>query len=180
MHARPHHAGSPHYRAPRRLTSTVANKNRSMELSELVRMSHSGSLLGMCDSTGIVRPSHLDVPSEGSHAAGPLTEGSSGYGVGPQVYEISPKKGGGAFPRHAIADGNGTLLPRSLCWQSSAFTSASLSRVVALCAQAGTPSHSKRSGPPRKTACSTWVRSARSGSSTGYPSLLLRGVTQPP
>ena len=82
MHARPHHAGSPHYRAPRRLTSTVANKNRSMELSELVRMSHSGSLLGMCDSTGIVRPSHLDVPSEGSHAAGPLTEGSSGFGVG--------------------------------------------------------------------------------------------------
>ncbi|ELR20848.1 Ca2+dependent endoplasmic reticulum nucleoside diphosphatase isoform 3, putative [Acanthamoeba castellanii str. Neff] len=59
-----------------KLTSTVANKNRSMELSELVRMSHSGSLLGMCDSTGI-------------------------------VYEISPKKGGGAFPRHAIADGNG-------------------------------------------------------------------------
>ncbi len=86
-----------------------------MELSELVRMSHSGSLLGMCDSTGIVHPPHLDVPSGGSHAAGPLTEGSSGFGVGLQVYEISPKKGGGAFPRHAIADGNGTLPPGLLC-----------------------------------------------------------------
>jgi hypothetical protein len=37
-----------------------------------------------------------------------------GFGVGLQVYEISPKKGGGAFPRHAIADGNGTTTTAAL------------------------------------------------------------------